>query len=157
MKKIHILFVLLLCLFSCEEIYYPDENAYRDPDVIGTWQGVPFDNDDALLVFTEQGYYDYVNYINNDNYTGYTGLAGIWEVSEKIDSSTNIGQLHTKCTTKNFTTKGWEYYEDYYFSSNKDTLYIGLNLDNFEAYTKYHLQLIYEDTGWIGIDSTNQQ
>lgn len=157
MKRIIIISIILSSLFSCEKIYYPDENAYRDPDLIGTWQK-PSKIDTILMVFTNEGYRDIVYYIDNDNYTGYTGLAGIWHITQQIDKNNNVGVIYSRSTNSNFSHRGWERYEDYYFSPNKDTLYKKIQSSSYyDAYTKYRLQLIYEGGGWVGIDSTKQE
>ncbi len=152
-KNIFYIIIIVFIFNSCNKEYFPEENACRDSDLFGTWQLIG--QDTIIIVFTEAGYYDIVNYYENDNFKGYTNLDGIWHISKKYDTSTDLGEIYSRSTNSNLSHRGWERYEDYKFSIKKDTLFKKLKSStDFEIFTRYKQQLIYDGPNFVRVDSS---
>lgn len=148
MKNLLVIFTLLL--FGCNEEYFPEEGAFRDSYLYGTWIRVTDlkDSIDYVEVFTEEGYCggssSYSNAQSNYN-LAYQGLGGIWFVVEK---TTGENVIHSK---NRFRYGKWNHSEEYYFEG--DTLILNDAVDGWEKLVKYKLQLIYDGYKYIGYDS----
>jgi hypothetical protein len=144
-------------VMSCEKEYFPDENDYRDQALIGTWIYRSVNSQDSvIMVYTKEGYYDVVNPIYVKDIPGFSNLGGIWHVTKKIEGNSELGEIYSRSTSSNLSTRGWEHYQDYKLSNNNDSLFIKeKNQDSFEIYTKFYLQLNYDGPKYIDLDTIN--
>lgn len=156
--KFFYLIVAVLLLLSCEEDeYFPDENALRDENLIGTWKNVLRSPQDSnCIVFTKDGYYGSFDVSKGYN----TELYSLWHnITLPTDSSE--GLFYTTATSgPKKTSKRGEYQEYYRFSKHNDTLFI-LNQNTVRSpsiYLRSSYQLVFDKQYYIGLSaiSTNE-
>ena len=149
MKFILLLLIIPISFIACNEEYFPDPDAYRDPSLTGTWVLKFTDTNDSIIeVFTEDGYYDNVSAIKNGTTITYSNLGGIWE--NRDDDSELV--IYSKCSNSNLSHKAWENYEHYKFSEDKDTLYKKSTTSPFEVYVRSKTQLLYNGAKFEEVD-----
>lgn len=155
MKKV-LLILSIVFLNACEKEYFPDENAYRDEALFGTWIRLQQlnENNPSVQVYNEDGYCGGTISFNNaqsDYNIAFQGIDGIWYV-EKANSS-NGYQFNRIQSQKRFRNGIWKTTEEYYLSN--DTLYLRDLRYDWDTLVKYKYQLKYDGPNYVGLDSIN--
>ncbi len=153
--KRYLAIISVLFLMSCNKEYFPEEEAYRDPNLIGTWISLFQLRNNAsptVLVFLNSGYCGETTDISKNG--NFESVDGIWYV-EKMDDNSELkyNKIHKK---KRFRHGRYNHQVDYYFSEKNDTLfchYTSYEAGKWDTMMKYKYQLIFDGPEYVGIDS----
>ncbi len=153
-KQLILVLVDLNAIVACRKEYFPDLNALRDENLIGTWRHIDSPQaDSSFIVFTKEGYYGSTYWVNNAQLRAFVNLDGIWQ-NTSIASAQTTGQIYTAATSKHWTHQRWTSENYYMMSLTNDTLYLGSDDWNLkDIYIRNNYQIIYDGPNYIGIDS----
>ena len=161
MKYVIMLFSLVFFLACEPEEHFPDVNAYRDAELIGTWRIKDASSKDSTFyVFTSHGYTGSTSYINNAQIKGFTNLTEIWHNIEGI-ADDGWGKIYLADGSSSWTMKRNVNEKYYKLTESKDTLYLAsvslktkqANKDKPSVFVKNRYQLIFDGPKYVGIDS----
>ncbi len=154
MKIIQLILISLLAI-SCEKEYFPDKNAYRDPNLVGTWVRLEqlYSDNPTIEIYNDDGYcggtISYNNAQSNYNIT-FQDIDGLWYVEQACES--NGIPYNRIYSQKRFRNGIWEHTEEYFFKG--DTLFLRDLRYDWDTLVKYKYQLIYNGPNFVGVDSS---
>lgn len=145
MERFVIYLMSVLLFASCDKEYFPDEDAYRDTDLVGTWSFVNKVEDYPVYeVFTSEGYMGEVAY--TENYSSKNSLSAIYSTN----SEDSIVYEHSRFRNGKYSRKLL-----YKLSLNKDTLLLEKQLDTekWDTLLRSKYQLIYDGPHFVRVDT----
>jgi len=135
----------MLLFVSCNKEYFPDEDAYRDADLAGTWSFINNTEDYSVYeVFTIDGYMGEVQF--TENYSSKNSLSAIYS----NNSEDSIIFEHSRFRNGNYSRKLL-----YDLSLNRDTLFLKKQPDNekWDTLVRSKYQLIYAGSKFVRVDT----
>jgi hypothetical protein len=157
-KTILYLTAIVFIFIACEKEYIPDEDAYRDSNLIGTWKSsyiIDPNDSSGLFVFTQDGYAESTYWINNDQLKGFKDLSGLWHNITEPDEK-GIGKFYHASIYKHWTNGRWEKEKYYRVIGNQDTLLLGSEYNKLTDTLIWNsYQLKYNGPKYVSIDSIN--